>query len=44
MAKLTVQFKDGETVSDHYADYGRMMDVVKFIVQGVTVEKVTIEL
>lgn len=45
MAKLTVQFRDGETVSAFYPDdRWRLFEVIKFVIQGVTIKKVTIEL
>ncbi len=43
MAKLTVEFKDGETASESYGDHNRLADVVAFILSGVTVKTITIE-
>lgn len=43
MAKLTVTFKDGETVSDSYSDYNRLADVLKFLLSGVTIKTITLE-
>jgi hypothetical protein len=43
MAKLTVVFRDGETVSESYADEALLMQVVKFCMSGVTIKTLTIE-
>lgn len=43
MAKLTVVFRDGETISDTYADEERLMEVVRFCMKGVTIKTLTIE-
>jgi hypothetical protein len=43
MAKLTVEFKDGETVSDDYSDYNRLAATLQFLLTGLTIKNITIE-
>lgn len=45
-AKLTVTFREGfgEPVSDYYTDHERMLATIRFVIQGMTVETINIDL
>jgi thioredoxin-like negative regulator of GroEL len=44
MAKVTVVFKDGESVDGFYSDPDQLMQVIRFVVSGITVQTLTIEM
>lgn len=45
MANVTIVFKeDGETITGSYSDPAHLMEVLRFVVYGISVESLTLEM